>query len=233
MNAVHEDYRRSAEFVDELLSRLRLSVRDIWCPNTERNESGVDVGVTLTDETRIGIQVTEIDPFPIPGQRGCEKKKKNLAGDGAYGSFAQNDLTEILRAVSRAIKGKTRNKLSQKSFNEFWLLLCTGVPDFPGSTFVPTAWIAPEALTPTAELLSNSCYAECFVLAVLSTEMALYKWSRTAEKGWRKIVYLEEVTIGAAGDAEYVRELLRTCGTDKSVVDAQVRRILSEMRSTR
>jgi len=231
MNKVDNDYLRSAEFVRLLFARLRLSAREIWQPNTPRDETGADVGVTLADEGRIGIQVTEVDPFPIPGTRGREKKQRVAASNGVYGDFTQNDSDASLSAIYRAIERKTRITPNRKKFQEVWLLLCTGVPDAPASTFIPTAPLSSDDLnSKTGTQLTISDYDRCFVLPVLSTENTVYTWSKLDLAGWSKIVYLPGVDIGT-GDAEFARQLIQTQGRDEGIIEAQVERVLAEVRA--
>jgi hypothetical protein len=230
MNKDYQDYVRSAAFVRLLLDQIRLSVNDLWFPNVE-GESGVDVGVTLVDGSLIGIQVTEIDPFPRPSERGQEKKKKSAAGENAYGAFAQNDLSTILRSISRTVEKKSLLRPPSKKFTEIWLLMCAGVPDAPTSTFIPTSPLSAADLDEaTTSLLLNSHYSQCFLLPIFGMEKAMYRWRRNGTACWKKSVRIEEIAQGTAGDMEYVRELLRTGGKDKSVVDAQVKRIIEELR---
>ncbi len=230
---MNSPYRREEAFVLHLLDRLKLQLAEPpQNPNSNKFQSGADVSILLASGRRIGIQVTEIDPFPESGVRGRERAQKLASASDVYGNYVQNNAEVILRAISRSIARKTLITFARKQFDETWLLLCCGVPDAPTSTLIPTALLSASDLDEkTVQQLLNSHYAECFLLPFVGTERALYRWSRNGTARWKKKVRLEEIARGAAGDAEYVRALLRTGGNDRSVVDAQVRRVIDEIRS--
>jgi hypothetical protein len=222
--------RRS--FCSASAEKLKLELaKPLWNPNSTKSETGADVAVALAGGRQVGIQVTEVDPFPQPGTRGRERAQVHASASGVVGNYAQNNTCAALDAICRAIERKTRITPAQSQFNEVWLLLCLGVPDAPTSTFVPTSPLSlPDLNEKTTGRLLESSYAKCFILPIVGIEKALYKWSREGAVGWKKFVHLEEIAIGT-GDVEYVRELLRTHGKDKSVVDAQVKRVLAEIRA--
>jgi hypothetical protein len=224
-------YPREEALVLHLVERLKLDLaKPPWNPNSSRFQSGADVTLLLSDGRLIGVQVNEIDPFARAGARGREKAQVRASASGVVGNYVQNDSVIALDSISRAIKRKACIRSSKTQFNEFWLLLCAGVPDAPTSTFIPTApLVASDLDTATRSLLLHSQYSECFLLPFLSIERAIYRWSKKETGNWRKHVLLEEITLGA-GDAEYVRELLRTGGKDRSVVHKRVREILDEVR---
>lgn len=224
------DCARSEAFVRELATRLKLDLaKPPWNPNSKNSQSGANVALLLSDGNRIGVQVTEVDPFREPGARGREKAQTRASALGVFGNFAQNDATAVLHAIRRAVERKTRIAPSESEFGKCWLLMCTGMTDAPTSTFIPTPPLGTADLEAvTAELLLASRYTECFLLPFFATERSIYRWSRNAA-GWEKRVLLEGAPLGSR-DVEYVRELLRTRGRDKTVVDARVKEILDEIR---
>jgi hypothetical protein len=223
-------YAREEAFVLHLVEKLKLDLaKQPWNPNANKVESGVDVGLALADGRRVGVQVTELDPYPEPGARGRERAQARASASGVYVNYVQNDAGVILDAICRAIERKVRIIPAKSEFSEVWLLLCVGLPDAPTSTFIPTAPLsAPDLDTKTTNQLLKSEYMDCFILPFFSTEQAIYRWSKNGTARWRKSVHLEEIP-GGTGDAEYVRELLRTRGTDEGVVDARVRQILDKI----
>jgi hypothetical protein len=231
---VDKHYPREEAFVLHLLERPRIvPTKGPWNPNSDKFQSGADVAFVSDEGRCIGVQVTEVDPFPKPGARGRERAQIRASASGVIGTYVQNDAGAALDAICRAIEKKVRIAPAQGMFSELWLLLCLGVPDTPTSTFIPTAPLAVADLDgKTKTLLLNSHYTECFILPFLGTEQAIYKWSSNETAKWKKSVRLEEIPLGT-GDAEYVRELLLTGGKDEMVVDAQVRRVLTEIRETR
>jgi hypothetical protein len=83
---------REKALADHLLNRLGLNSAAIYDPNATCPETGIDVRVELSDGQKIGIQVTEIDPHPVPGSsRAKEKDIAKTAPGKPYGMFAQND----------------------------------------------------------------------------------------------------------------------------------------------
>lgn len=206
--------------VEELLRRLRLTVSTpIIDPNEpDKPDKGVDCVVNLADGGTIGVQVTELDPWPAPGMRGNETK---LAESGPYGMFAQNNRQILLDAIGRAIERKVKIAARHNFdwLSEVWLLVCTGIPESPASTFVPTGPLHPEEIEhKTQAILRGSKYRYCFLLPVLGTETTLYQ--RECNKAWEKSVKLLDVSqrrssrymkallaAGAVGDMEEFDQL--------------------------
>ena len=150
--------------VQHLLNRLRLGEAATDDPNAVGKETGVDVTVGLTDGRLIGVQVTEVNPYPArrlgprPGEGDCEDRSRQaLWYVGAERSFGRS------RAVARAITRKVEiaAKHSFEGYDEVWLLLCGGIPEHGAvvSTFVMTPWLSAEDLnTATDSLLRGSSY---------------------------------------------------------------------------
>jgi hypothetical protein len=232
---VDKKYAREGYCVQHMAERLKLVLATgPWNPNTNKYRSGADVGVILAVRRRIGVQVTEPDPFPEPGARGREKAQACASASGSYGNFVQNDAGAMLDGIGRAIERKARITPDNTLFDEIWLLVCTGLPDAPTSTLILSAALAVADLdAKTRDLLLGSHYTQCVILPFLGTEQAIFKWSRNGPARWKKSVHLEEIAPGSASDTEYVREMLRTGGKDKSVVDAQIKRVLAEVRGSR
>ena len=78
--------------------------------------------------------------------------------------------------------------MSFAGFDEFWLLMCAGVPELGaiGAASVITPWLSTDMLdAATLENLSASKYTRAFIQAILGVEeKALYQWHRGAE--WSK-----------------------------------------------
>jgi hypothetical protein len=173
-----------------LMQRLGLTVNEYEAPNSKASggESGADV-VVVCDGCRIGIQVTDLDTGEELGQ--ARKAETRLARDAAsrgstYGTFAQNDPGKVVAAIERNISRKAR--MSFAGFDEFWLLLCCGVPEFGAiaATFVMTPWLDTGSLdNATLDKLARSKYSRAFIHAILGAEeKALYQWERSG--GWSK-----------------------------------------------
>src|SRR6516164_1640130 len=152
-------------------------------PNTT-GETGADV-IAILDGRRIGIQVTDIDTGEVPGKARREESgvARDAAGRGStYGTWAQNDREKIMAAIVRSLTRKTR--MSFGGFDEFWLLMCAGVPEWSaiGATFVMTHWLTIDALdSATLHSLAASRYSRAFIHAVLGVEeKALYQLRRGA-----------------------------------------------------
>jgi hypothetical protein len=192
--------------VEELMRRLRLTVSRISDPNEAGEpDKGVDCIVDLAADRRIGVQVTELDPWPTPGMRGSERK---LAEAGPYGMYAQNDAEVVLDAIARAIERKvaiaTRHNFDAW-LDEVWLLICLGVPEQPASTLVPTGWLRAEEIERKTEVhLRCSKYHHCFLLVVVGAERTLYR--RERGKTWEKSVELPD--ISESPNAAYTAALL-------------------------
>jgi hypothetical protein len=89
-------------------------------------------------------------------------------------------MTKVVAAIERSISRKTR--MSFAGFEEFWLLLCGGVPEFGAiaSTFLLTLRLDAGSLDRTTlDELSRSKYSRAFIQAILGVEeKALYQWER-------------------------------------------------------
>jgi hypothetical protein len=167
-----------------LMQRLGLTVNEYEAPKSKASggESGADV-VLVCDECRIGIQVSDLDTGEERGQaRKAETRRARDATSrgSTYGTFAQNDLGKVVAAIERSISRKAR--MSFAGFDKFWLLLCSGVPDFGAiaATFVMTPWLDTGSLdNATLDQLARSKYSRAFIHAILGPEeQALYQWER-------------------------------------------------------
>jgi hypothetical protein len=167
-----------------LMQRLGRKVDEYENPNIPGGggQSGADV-VVVCNRRRIGIQVTDLDTGEELGQ--ARRAEKRLEQDAArrgttYAMFAQNDPNKVVAAIERSISRKAR--MSFAGFEEFWLLLCCGVPERGAlvSTFVMTPWLGVDALNATTlDKLSGSKYSQAFIHAILGPEeQALYQWGR-------------------------------------------------------
>jgi len=219
--------------VEELLRRLR---RTVSTPIVDPNEpgkpdKGVDCVVNLADGGTIGVQVTELDPWLAPGMRGNEAK---LSESGPYGMFAQNNgqilLDAIGRAIERKVKIAARHNLDWLS--EVWLLVCTGIPESPASTFVPTGPLHPEEIEhETQAILRDSKYRYCFLLPVFGTKTTLYQ--RECNKVWEKSVELLDVSQQPS--SRYMKALLAAGTVDDmeefdQLTQQEVERTLHDVR---
>jgi hypothetical protein len=132
--------------VVRLAQRLGLSVGEYRNPNEgghPRDETGADV-IGLVNGRRMGIQVTDVDTGDTPGSaRSAEAKLASDAKtrDTAYSTWGQNQPDKMISGIARSISRKSR--MSFSGFDDFWLLICCGVPQFGAiaSTFVMTPWI--------------------------------------------------------------------------------------------
>jgi len=61
-------FEREKSLVEGLLRRLGLDASRLTDPNASM-ETGIDVVVHLNDQRVIGVQVTEVDPYPAPKRR--------------------------------------------------------------------------------------------------------------------------------------------------------------------
>jgi hypothetical protein len=100
-------FEREKALVEHLLRRLSLESTSLSDPNAGGSETGMDVIVHLADGRAVGIQVTEIDPYPEAGKARAEERR--IAGkdqDHVYGMWAQNDPQIIVASLARSIKRK-------------------------------------------------------------------------------------------------------------------------------
>src|SRR5262249_53781412 len=137
-------FGREKTLVGHLLDRYRLRLQgEATNPNVVGQETGIDVALRLVDGRRIGIQVTEIDPWAVPGSsRAQEKAIAKMAPAKPYGMWGQNDPSVVLDAIAKIIKRKVEIAAGHSfdGFDEVWLLICAGVPEYGAtvSTFVMT-----------------------------------------------------------------------------------------------
>jgi hypothetical protein len=218
-----------------LMQRLGLTPdTDYENPNAGgRQESGADV-VTVIGGRRIGIQVTDIDTGEQQGH--AQAAERRLAKDAAaqettYGTWAQNDASKLIASVVRTISRKAR--LSFSGFDEFWLLMCAGVPEFGavGSTFIMTPFLDATALDLASQnILEASKYNRVFLYAVLGVEeKTLYSWERGAQ--WSKSTV--ELPLAERGpnfwDYKDAPELL---ADPDAWGEREAKRVLAELRGT-
>ena len=215
-----------------LMERLGIVPDEYLDPNTTRaGETGADV-ITIIGGRRIGIQVTDIDTGEAAGTaRAAEVELARNAAkrESTYGTWAQNNSGKLMAAIVRSLTRKARMSLA--GFDEFWLLMCAGVPEFGaiGATLVMTPWSTTEALdAATLKSLTASKYTRAFIQAVLGVEEnALYAWHRGAR--WSKST-LELPPAQRAPDfwdyknaPDLMSEPARWC-------EREVKRILTELR---
>jgi hypothetical protein len=173
-----------------LMQRLDLAPDEYRDPSAGgAGETGADV-VAVFGNRRIGIQVTDLDTGDEPGSARKEESGLFRAAEarngGTYGTWAQNDPSRVMAAIVRSLTRKSR--MSCAGFNEFWLLMCAGVPELGaiGATFVITPWLTTDALdAETLQILAASKYSRAFIHIVLGVEeKAVYQWQCGA--GWSK-----------------------------------------------
>jgi hypothetical protein len=172
-----------------LMQRLGLTPAEYRDPSARgAGETGADVVVDIAGR-RIGIQVTDLDTGEVAGTaRSAETKRalEAVARGSTYNTWAQNDPGKIMDAIVRSLTRKAR--MSFAGFDEFWLLICAGVPEWGaiGATSVMTPWLTTDALdAATLQILAASKYSRAFIHAVLGVEeKALYQWHRGAS--WSK-----------------------------------------------
>jgi hypothetical protein len=230
-------FKREEALVRHLLGRLQLGDAATTDPNASGTETGVDVTVHLVDRRTIGVQVTEVDPYAVPGSaRGQERAIAKAAPDRPYFMWGQNDPSVVLDAVARAITRKVEiaAKHSFEGYDEVWLLLSGGIPEHGAvvSTFIMTPWLSAEDLNrATDSLLRGSRYDRCFLLPILATEQACYPWDRASR--WGKRVGLED--IGQVPREAYVQNLTKAAQAgDRQEIDRlcdeEWRKVLAEER---
>ncbi len=174
-----------------LMRRLGLDASYPHDPNSD-DESGADV-VAVILGCRIGVQVTDLDTGETPGAaRAAESKlAREAENEGTtYFTWGQNDPSKVIDAVTRSISRKAR--MSCAGFDEFWLLVCCGVPVLGavGATFIVTQCVDTAALeAATGDILSASKYSRIFIHGILGTEeQTFYEWQR--DRGWDKSIIL-------------------------------------------
>jgi hypothetical protein len=193
--------RASAQFEREkyltelLMQRRGRLALDYHDPNADAGrETGADVLVVL-DGRRRGIQVTEIDTGPVPGQaRAKEKKVSRDSGLATYGSWALNDRDDLLGRIQRAIAHKVEiaERHSFKEFDSVWLLMSAGVPEMGAvvSTLIISPGLDVAALdAATLDCIARSKYERAYLHCILDVERALYSWQRGGR--WKKEVQQE------------------------------------------
>jgi hypothetical protein len=230
-------FERERAFVGHLLNRLALRGEAIDPNAMAGQETGIDVAVQLEDGRTIGIQVTEIDPYPERGKARAEEKTiAKAAPDKPYGMLGQNDPSVALDAIADRVKRKveiaTRHLFD--GLDEVWLLICAGVPEHGAvvSTFVMSPWLSADDLnSATDNLLHPSKYSRCFLLPILGAEQAFYRWERNLR--WKKSVKLED--IRDVPREAYVNGLMEAAGTGSweevdRLCDEECRKVLTEMR---
>ena len=232
-------FEREEALVRHLLDRLGLGDATTDNPNMAGNETGVDVTVRLAGLRTIGVQVTELDPYAVPGSaRGQEKAVAKSASGRPYFMWGQNDPSVVLGAIARAITRKVEiaAKHSFGGYDEVWLLLCGGVPEHGAvvSTFVMTPWLSARDLNSATDgLLQGSRYDRCFLLPILGAEQAFYPWDRASR--WGKRVGLED--IGQVPREACVQNLMKAAQAGNwqevdRLCDDECRKVLAEMRQS-
>jgi hypothetical protein len=213
-----------------LMERLGIAPGEYVDANTT-GETCADV-IAVVDGQRVGIQVTDIDTGEVPGlARAVETKLKRDADarGSTYGTWAQNDHEKIMAAIVRSVTRKAR--MSSAGFDQFWLLMCAGVPEAIGATFIMTSWLTTDTLdTATLESLAASKYSQAFIHAVLRVEeKALYEWRRGA--GWSKSTIELPAAQRAPDFWEYKNDpdlLNDPIGWQ----EREIKRVLAELRGT-
>lgn len=166
-----------------LMRRLGPTPDGYRVPNTTAaSETGADV-IALIDGRRIGIQVTDLDTGEAAGAaRAAEARlsRDAVKRDTTYGTWAQNDPDKIMDAIVRSVARKAL--MSFAGFDEFWLLICAGVPELGGigATSIMTPWLIIDALDAAiSRSLAASKYTRAFIHVILGPEQnALYQWGR-------------------------------------------------------
>jgi hypothetical protein len=188
-------FEREKHLVALLNQRRGQPAHDYSDPNTAAGrETGVDV-LMVSDEGRIGIQVTEIDTGDVQGMaRADEKKAWRNSGLATYVALTQNDCNKLLASIQRAITRKVAIAEAHPfgEFNAVWLLASAGVPEMGAvaSTLIMSPCLDAAALDAvTSDCLSRSKYERAYLHCILGVEHALYCWKRG--RGWTKEVQEE------------------------------------------
>jgi hypothetical protein len=230
-------FEREKALVEHLLRRLNLPAVSFSNPNADGKETGIDVVAHFVNGSTLGVQVTEIDPHPMPGKARAEEKL--VAGkdpNRVYAAWAQNDRCVILDALARSIQKKASiaDQHSCSEVPELWLLVCAGIPEHGAavSTFVMTPWLSADDLNFVSDsLLEKSKFARSFFLPILGAERAIYGWRKN--HGWKKSVQLDDIRdIPRASYVENLRkaalagdwqEVDRLCDDECRTVLAEIR----------
>ncbi len=122
--------------------------------------------------------------------------------------------------------------MSFAGFDEFWLLMCAGVPEWGaiGATSIMTPWLSTDALdAATLQSLAASKYTRAFIHAVFGVEeKALYQWHRSA--GWSKST-IELPPAERAPDFWEYRNAPDLLSDPLGWRDREIKRVLAELRS--
>lgn len=232
-------FKREDALVRHLLSRLSLGDATTDDPNAAGDETGVDVTVHLADLRTIGVQVTEVDPYAVPGSaRGQEKVVAKTASGSPYFMWGQNDPSVVLDAIARSITRKVEiaAKHSFDEYDEVWLLLCGGIPEHGAvaSIFLMTPLLSTVDLNSATDgLLRGSTYARCLLLPILGAEQAFYPWDRASR--WEKHVRLVDISHVPRGT--YVDSMMKAAesGNPQEVdrlCDEECWKVLAETRQS-
>lgn len=216
-----------------LMERLGQAPDEYRDPNAGAGESGSDVVVVFANR-RIGIQVTDLDTGDLPGAARREETghaRDAAARNSTYLIWGQNDPAKMVNSVLRSVTRKAL--MSFAGFDEFWLLMCGGVPEWGaiGATSIMTPWLATDALNDaTSATLAKSKYTRAFIHVVLGVEeQALYEWQRGTI--WSKSTIKLPPAHQAPDFWDYKDdpELLRD---PEGWCEREVKRVLAELRST-
>ena len=114
-----------------LMQRLGRMIEAYENPNCARGaagESGADV-IAISSGHRIGVQVTDLDTGARLGKARAEEMKlarEAQAHASTYFVLGQNDPSKLVEAIARCVARKSQ--MSFSGFDEFWLLICAGLP---------------------------------------------------------------------------------------------------------
>jgi hypothetical protein len=182
MRSKFERERSGVELLMRQLGLAPAEYRDPQAGGHARDETGADV-IALIGGRCVGIQATDLDIGDLPGAARRVETKLARAAERrgtTYATWPTNQSDQIIAALARAISRKSRTSFAE--FDEFWLLVCGGVPQFGAiaSTLVLTPWLGTEALdAATAQSLAASKYTRAFIHVALGLEeQALYQWRR-------------------------------------------------------
>jgi hypothetical protein len=201
--------------------------------NGGKHESGADVVAIIQGRT-VGIQVTDIDTGSRPGQaRAAETRlaKAAIADGTTYWTWGQNDGETIIARIGQAVARKAR--ISVAGFDEFWLLMCAGVPAFGavGATMIMTPWLEPDALNArTTNDLARSKYTRAFIDVILGVEeKSLYEWR--LDTGWSKSTVALPPSAQAPDFWAY-KDDPELLADPKGWCDREIEKVLAEFRAS-